>query len=185
MDFFGRTPLIWASAHGMIELVALLLDRGAKTELTKTKDGCTALMEAVRKGRTATARLLLERGAEVNRGNRNGFTALFFACFSGPTILAMARGGTNLSIQSSEGQTEMVRLLIDAGADPNAATKDGFTPLMAACGEGYVRIVELLLEAGADTNAEHKRGSTAASFAGEEDHYEVIDILDRYASHTM
>jgi ankyrin repeat protein len=105
-------------------------------------------MEAVRKGRTETVRMLVNRGADVNRRNKYGFTALILASVTGPTISAVC-GGTDLSILASERQMEMVSLLLDAGADPNASTDDGLTPLMAASGEGYLEIVRLLLQAGA------------------------------------
>jgi ankyrin repeat protein len=139
-------------------------------------------MEAVRKGRTNVARLLVRRGADVNHCGRNGFTPLILASFIGPTMLAMRRRSTDLSIVYSEGQLEMVKLLLDAGADPNASTDDGFTPLMAASGEGYVEIVRLLLQARADVTAKNKRGSTPLSLACQENHSEVIDLLNTYVS---
>jgi serine/threonine-protein phosphatase 6 regulatory ankyrin repeat subunit B len=71
-------------------------------------------------------------------------------------------------------------MLIDAGADPNVSTDDGFTPLMAASGEGYLEIVKLLLQAGADVTAKNKSGLTALTLADEENHYEVIDLLNSY-----
>ncbi len=94
-------------------------------EATRTKDGCTALMEAVSKGRTEAARTLLKRGADVNRRNKNGYTALILASFTGPVILAMHARSKKFSIPASERRSEMVRLLLNAGSDPNAATDDG------------------------------------------------------------
>jgi ankyrin repeat protein len=138
-------------------------------------------MEAIRKGRTEAASVLVKRGADVNRPNKHGFTALVFASFTGPTILAMAGRSTELSIQASDGQVEMVRLLLDAGADPSASTDDGFTALMAASGEGYAEIVRLLLQSGADVTAQNKRGSTALRLASQENHLEVIEILQRHS----
>lgn len=64
------------------------------------------------------------------------------------------------------GHAEMVKILLDAGADPNA--KGGtaeHSPLHAAVQNGNVEIVALLLNAGADPNARDKQGRTALDMA--------------------
>lgn len=50
------------------------------------------------------------------------------------------------------GNTEMLRLFLENGADPNAADYDMRTPLHIACAEGIVPIVKMLLISGADIN---------------------------------
>ncbi|MEJ2719492.1 MAG: ankyrin repeat domain-containing protein, partial [Deltaproteobacteria bacterium] len=130
-----------------------------------------------RKCHVRAPELLHHRGSQVNSRNKDRNTPLIFASLTGPTLLTMAPGSTTLSVQPSEGQIEMVELLLDAGSDPNAATNDGLTALMAACGEGHSKIVELLLEAGADATAENKTGSTPFSLACEEHHHKVMELL--------
>ncbi|CAK9009488.1 unnamed protein product [Durusdinium trenchii] len=63
----------------------------------------------------------------------------------------------------------VVRLLLEAEADKNAASQDGTTALMAAARHSHLEVVRLLLEAGADKNAARQDGATAlmaAAFNG-------------------
>ncbi|NCG57103.1 MAG: hypothetical protein GWP35_09400 [Proteobacteria bacterium] len=76
--------------------------------------------------------LLLEKGAEVNARDTDGFTPLMWA----------ARSST----------PEIVQLLLEKGADVNARTTGGFTPLMVAAGNSKgksAEIKQLLIDAGA------------------------------------
>jgi ankyrin repeat protein len=111
----------------------------------------------------------------VGTGNLQGATPLWVAAFS-------ANGGGRGDGPSG---ADIVRLLLEAGADPNAATADGTTPLMVAAGlgrasyqPGAVRgapspsaeaAVRMLLDAGARVNAVNEAGFTAlhgAAFRG-------------------
>ena len=100
---------------------------------------------------------------------------------------------TPLMWAASRGQTAAVRFLIDAGADVNAKSFDGVTPLMAAAGEywnhGTVLIVAAqskrdaankvrhLLAAGANLEAKDDEGRTALLAASEVGHMEAVVLL--------
>ena len=71
-------------------------------------------------------RLLLDKGAEVDRANDGGGTPLFVAC--------------------QEGRADAARLLLDNGAKVDMAEKDGRTPLDIAKSQGHSSIVALLDE---------------------------------------
>jgi ankyrin repeat protein len=68
--------------------------------------------------------------------------------------------GTPLAVAAAAGRADVVRLLLRRGADPNAGSPDGFSPLMhAAQYDGSVRVAELLIVAGADVNARSHSGT--------------------------
>jgi len=54
-------------------------------------------------------------------------------------------GQTALMLAASHGRSDMVELLVAAGADVNACDEDGSTALMCACEHGYIDIVQMLL----------------------------------------
>ena len=91
---FSRTALLVASSQGRVEMVTLLLDRGADVNLVSPQHG-TALTVASYKGHVEVAKLLLDRGAEVDLIPSGGWTALSYAAYWGNTdvaVLLMARG---------------------------------------------------------------------------------------------
>jgi len=81
---------------------------------------------------------------------------------------------------STEGQLEIVRLLIKAGADVNAKNFYGSTPLIYASMNGNIDIVKMLIEVGADVNAKNKFGNTALMCAIRRNkNKEIINLLKR------
>ncbi len=121
-------------------------------------------------------------------------------------------GGTALIFATKEGYTDMVKHLLDNGADTNVQTKndgtalmwaarkgyieiiklllengvdqdeDGWTVLMAVAREGYVDIVKYLLDNGADVDAKYKDGSTALMNAIQDGHTETSELLITYGA---
>jgi ankyrin repeat protein len=74
-DNSGFTPLYLAASYCQTNVMALLLDKGAKPD-TKANDGSTALQEASQQGCAGGVSLLLDRGAKVNIRNNQGKTPL-------------------------------------------------------------------------------------------------------------
>ena len=75
------------------------------------------------------------------------------------------------------GYLEVVRMLLEAGADMNAENQDRSTALMFAAHNGHLEVVQVLLEAGADKNAAKQDGATALMLAAEDGHLEVVQLL--------
>lgn len=67
--------------------------------------------------------------------------------------ITLGNGWTPLMIAVAEGHKDVVRLLIERGANVNARNKLGRTPIMFAARYGYTEIVQLLADAGAELNA--------------------------------
>jgi len=86
------------------------------------------------------------------------------------TSLDGAPAWTALMLASKNGYSEIVRVLIDAKADVNAATSRGNTALMIASGNGHPEVVKVLISAKADLNAKDLHDWTAlitASYQGQ------------------
>lgn len=106
------------------------------------KDNDTLLLMAVKSGDIKQVRALLAAGAKPDVSDRQGTTALMYAA--------------NL------GYTEIVRSLVEAGANINLPRKRyGLTALMLAASANHFDIVRLLISKGADVNAKNEDGSTA------------------------
>ena len=78
----GRTPLMFASFKGHVEIVHLLLQNGSEPNMASFK-GETALIAASQEGHTEIVHLLLEAGADPNVFHSNNQTALMFASYKG------------------------------------------------------------------------------------------------------
>ncbi|RNB69616.1 ankyrin repeat domain-containing protein [Brevibacillus panacihumi] len=127
-------PLLYAGAEGKIDFVKAAIAAGADTTITN-RFGGTALIPAADRGHVEVVReLLANSDVDVNHVNNLGWTALLEAVILGD-------GGKN--------HQEIVKLLIDHGADVNLADHDGVTPLQHAKKRGYQEMIELLTNAGA------------------------------------
>ena len=80
-------------------------------------------------------------------------------------------------LAAASGHLEVARVLLDAGADHNAASQDGLTALIAAARHGHLEVVQLLLEAGSDKKVATQGGETALMAATENGHLEVVRVL--------
>jgi ankyrin repeat protein len=127
------------------------ISQGANVNV-KNDWGLTPLSWAIYNGNVDMAKLLIEKGANVN-----------------------ARSSSPLSHAATKGNVDMVKLLIESGANVNAKDKDGFTPLDNAVGKGNnIDIVKLLVEKGANVNAKDGGGFTPLITAA---YYGNIDIV--------
>jgi uncharacterized protein len=114
------TALIWASRSGSIDAINLLLDAGADVNLPGSSGDdwdATPLQHAILERQPAVVGLLLDRGADLNRGAGPGSLA----------PLLLAAGDTDPTI---------LRLLLAHGADPTVEDENGATPLIRAVAAG-------------------------------------------------
>ena len=95
----GSSALLWA-AQGPRGTLPVLMEHGATANVARIRDGLTPLIVAARSGLTENVRILLGHGAEVNAKTGDGWTALIAAVYS------------------DAGSPELVKLLLDRGADP-------------------------------------------------------------------
>jgi len=120
-----------------------------------------ALVLAASEGDTATVQELLDKGADVNEKDKDGYTALYLAAMSGHTVT--------------------VQVLLDSGANVDER-RYGFTALIIAAEFGHNAIVEALLAKGADVNAENDHGWTAFRIAAHQGLTETAALLKQHGA---
>jgi uncharacterized protein len=155
---FGATPLYAAAAHPDPAMAEKLLAAGADPN-APLMSGETPLMEASRRGNLATVRMLLSKNANPNARESNG-------------------GQNALMWAISQRQSAVVEELIKHGADVQAGSKTGFTPLMFAAQQGDDDSTRILLRAGAKPNeAQPKTGLTPLMIASAMANTKAVDVL--------
>jgi CRP-like cAMP-binding protein len=149
-DYDQRTALMLASARGFRDVVTVLLSASANPNTEDTFGG-TALFEACKHGHDDIIDLLVKSGAKLG------------------VVEGSAKQEKMASLLCStvhSGDLKLLRRLLRAGADVNAADYDGRTALHIAAAEGNVPAVELLVvEGGADVEKRDRWGATAGEEA--------------------
>ena len=127
-------PFLYAGAEGLLDILRLVNEAGADPALTNRYGG-TALIPACERGHVEVVRYLLEASdVDVDHVNDLGWTGLLEAI-----ILA----------DGDAAHQEIVRMLLENGADPDLGDRDGVTPLAHARARGQAAIAGLLVAADA------------------------------------
>jgi ankyrin repeat protein len=199
----GVTPLMMAIINGHFDVAAVLVRKGANVNAVD-RSGRGALYHAADMNTlewlfsrpnpkpsgdldaVGIARLLLERGANVNaRLTARGF-AIQHDSLGNANLTA---GSTPFMKAATTSDVRMIRLLLEHGADPSLANRIGTTPMMAAAGlnwaeisslgteEDTIEAMKLMLERGADVNAANDQGDTAMHGAAQRGADKVVQFL--------
>ena len=179
-----------AVSYGHTEIVKLLLEAGAN--INEMSSAGAVLIKASSEGHLDTVKLLLEAGADVNQIT-NGYNALYIALKTQhPDIVRVLldvgakpqviKDGYFIHVPLIAairfcGDTDIVTLLIQEGADVNAADGYGETPLMSSVKEKREDIAQILIQAGADVNAKDNGGSSALMTAIIYNHEDMVQML--------
>jgi ankyrin repeat protein len=151
----GATPLMYAAAVGSVETMSRLIVAGANVNATNAT-GATALMWAATE--MDKVRLLLSRGADVNIASKRGRTAL----------QAAAR---------SDASAPIVRLLLDAGADPKGTDAAKANTLHVAALGNDIETIRLVINAGADVDGVDFAGFTPLIHAAANRNLDAVRLL--------
>jgi len=117
-------------------------------------------VEAIEGGDVEAVKQLVEEGINVN---------------------VVRDGVTPLMIAASKGKTEIAEVIIQAGANINERTDDGWTALHnAACDQADAGVVDLLMQSGIDIEAKNKSGKTALQLAEEKKHRDIVTAIIKH-----
>jgi hypothetical protein len=180
--------LLGAVQKGDAKAVRGWLDRGMDPNSVDSR-GFSLLMLAARENRREVATVLLDRKANVNQRSAYGDTALMLASFKGNLDMArllVARGAevqhpgwSPIHYAAFEGKAELIRFLLEKGADRNAVAPNGYSPLMLAVLNKHLGAAQALLYADVEVNVRGPKGETALGIALPMGEPEMIELLRR------
>ncbi|XP_014071613.2 KN motif and ankyrin repeat domain-containing protein 2 [Salmo salar] len=169
-DGNGNTALHYSVSHSNFTVVGLLLDTGMCCVDKQNKAGYTAIMLAALSSVKEEDDMVVVRKL-FSQGNVNA--------------KASQAGQTALMLAVSHGRQEMVRALLDCGAEVNVKDDEGSTALMCASEHGRAEIVSLLLDQpGCDISIVDNDGSNALSIALEASHNDTAVLLYAHMNYT-
>lgn len=161
-DTQGQMPFLvpweWAILSSNNDALLLLLENVPKI-LPGVGTGDRRIAMAAGMNNIVATRELLKRGLPVD------------------TLSFTGNGTTALMIAAAGGHTEVMKLLLEAGADPRVQDKRGDSPLMAAVRIGSLDAVNLLLKRGVDPNQRDIEGRTALMWAARTGRLDVVRAL--------
>ncbi|KAK1753735.1 hypothetical protein QBC47DRAFT_387034 [Echria macrotheca] len=148
VDSLGYAPIHWAARRGSFDACQMLIQAGGSIELRTRSENCTALQIASFSGHSSVVSLLLDNGADAEVKDSSGRSPFHLAS-----------------------SVEIVRILIAAGAKPNATDSDGYNAIHSHAEfewdpDDYSLVAELVA-AGADLDRQDAKGRSPILFASE------------------
>lgn len=155
VDADGNRPLHVASAQGEHVIIQMLIKAGAEID-APDRQGHSALYVAIMASRPRVAELLIKQGAryDVNQ------------------LLHEV-------VKNGQSQRDILRLLVNLGADLNQRDAEGSTPLIKAIQGGNRVLVKNLIIQGADVNLADRSGNSPLEVASRSGNQEIIRLLKR------
>ncbi len=198
----GATALLWGARDA--DKVRLLIRRGADPNARSDLGNTPLMVAAGSPGGASAVQQLTAHGADITRSNKRGRTALRFAVDGGDQktvrlLIAQAReekkleevirdAGPSVAIAANNGFHEIVKLLLEHGADPNRSTGSRGHGLNHALMAGSTDIAKTLIMHGADLGGRLQPGDTPtvvlAAYTELDDSSAVQLLRDRGADFT-
>ncbi len=159
LDLGAPVDIFEASVLGKVDRIQEILEANPARASEHAPDGFTPVALAAFFGQPAAVKALIAAGADVKAAARNALKV---------QALHAAVAGRNLDI---------VKAVLDAGADPNAQQQAGFRPMHEAGTNANRALAELLLKHGADPTLTSDDGKNAIDRARDKGHADFADWL--------
>ncbi|KAJ6439513.1 alpha-glucosidase [Purpureocillium lavendulum] len=190
-DVYGRVPLHYASLHGRLQMLEVLLNANLSTINLIDHDNFTPLIHAIIHGHLDCIEHLLAKSARIDPISDTDHVPLNLACEHGsePVVEMLLKHGAKI-LPDAEGlypqhlvaragkSSQLLLLLKQYGADLDQIDKlYGWTPLVHAASEGNVDCLQALLKVGVDVNIVDEKELPAMYYAAWEGHLACMKLL--------
>jgi len=189
-DIMGITPLMRAAHDGLIEDVKRFLKSGAMIDAAESARGTTALMMAAAAGHVDVMKVLLDAGADREKLDKRGRSALLVALDEQQSAAAIcllqakvkvdvedSGKYTALTLACRNGDKAAVELLLKLHAKVEASDANSYSPMHVASVLNRKEIVELLIDAGAGVNVKDDNWITPLMMACQGGAKETAELL--------
>ncbi len=182
---FSQSPLLDAIRNNDLSQVITLLNRNADVQ-ARDSDGDNALMYAALYSTIDCMKLLLQKGAHPDVPNDLGETAIMWCSHDLEKTKLLLEYKANLHLRTTDGNTallgacvgnsqyEIIKLLLDHGADALAVNNKNITTLMRVAQYGDTGSARLLINKGVGINAEANDHQTALFYAIKSSNKEML-----------
>jgi quinoprotein dehydrogenase-associated probable ABC transporter substrate-binding protein len=174
-DSDGWSPLLHAVLRNDVKAIQLLLKHGANIE-KPAPGGFTPLAVAVEEQKFDAAKALIDSGAKIDTPAGSKKVTPLMAAAS-----EMAPQNRAVKLTQTLSSIEIAHELIAHGANVNAASEMGVTPLMIAAARDNAPMIGLLLQAGAAVDVKSTDGETARDIAVKNENVSATRMLDLFA----
>lgn len=197
----GQTPLMTALSTGKNKFVRKVLETGADVSLLDKEDRNVFYYIQKDCPEEIFEKLVKSKGADINKKDTRGGSALIWAIKRSRVSYGMGQGifdnrnaqlfikhGADVNVLDEAGRTalhcavesrntDLVKILLDAKANPVIPMTEGYSIVHISVYQDSPEILKLLLDAGADVNSKDKFGDTILEHAINYGSYDLVEIL--------
>lgn len=184
------TPFYCAALNGHVKIIQLLFDHNADVNARQINNS-TPVHAAVESGHIEVVKMLIAQGVNVNTADNSGIVPFYTACLEGSIEIArlLFDLGVDKNVSTPEdqwaplnaasrrGHAEIVKFLLENGAEIDFPNKYQKTPLNLATFGGHLEVIKILVERGADVTKLDIWVWSLLNTAAECGHLEVVNML--------
>lgn len=179
--------LLESLSQNSAKITQMIIDKVDKKLINDSLEGKTPLIIAVGNSYIDTAKILIENGANINAVDIEGWSALSYAVNNGDIEIAKLLLENKAKIKDElliaikspivESRINIMKLLIENGANINYTDENGFNPLNIAIESGDMELTKFLITNGANVNSLMQDGVSLIGYAIAQNNMDLLQIL--------